>query len=331
MEEELGRGHRKKFLSYKIARAANVKPSSVSTLPPSLFHEVLSSIDPAPLVQPTSISHSTTHSSCTATTLTNESNTVETQPNKFGLYKRYKLYSGDVPHDPDSISSPSDFREQAQGPPELSGAEESAKSIPSLYPFPNLSSFRLGEWFWSDDHEKSQRSFQNLLDIVGSDEFHPADVREAKWKHINNVLAASQYDGDGTTDFGIDDGVSWRTTTITIRVPISKSGEKPGSYLFTVPGFHYRPLVPVIKEKLESAMHQEHFHTLGCELRWKPGKTKEDVRVYGEMYNSPVFIEAYEELQVRLEAYHISYYHVVLMEFCRAHRLSRVVHFPDTS
>ena len=300
MEEELGRGHRKKIISFKIQRTANVEPSAAKVLPPSLFRDVLPAPEVPVLPQPDSQhkpANPTPSQSGVPSGTTPEPKLEETNPNVFGLYKSYKLYSGDIPYDPDGSSTPSDFRERPDSPAEPSGTSSSS---PSLHPFPNLNSFRLGEWFWSDDHEKSQRSFQNLLGIVGSETFNPADIRNVNWNQINQSLAASQFEDDGAGGIGLDDGTSWRSTPVTIQVPISKSSARPGSYPFMVPDFYHRPLVPIIKEKLESATHQERFHTLGSELRWKPGEKKEDVRVFGEMYHSSAFIQAYEELQVRI-------------------------------
>ncbi|KAJ3530549.1 hypothetical protein NMY22_g8529 [Coprinellus aureogranulatus] len=332
--EDLGRGLRVKKMAYRIRRAANVRPSCPSALPASLYDSLLKEEaerraasrkkprEPPP-VDPPNREDPPSH----------EPKLIQTRTNRFGLYKSYKLYSDDAPYDPDASTSPSDLQEcpedslisspeepdipdkldstidpsdpesedktDEQNEPSEPGRLKKPykKPDPPPYaPFPNISSFRLGEWFWSDDHEKSQRSFRNLLDIVGSESFKPADVRSTNWTQINETLASSFYEDDGSGS-GLDDDASWRTVPTTIDVPISKSSERPGSYRFTVPDFHYRPLVPIIKEKLQSATQQENFHTLGCELRWKPGECKQDVRVYGELYNSPVFIQAYEDLQ----------------------------------
>ena len=224
---------------------------------------------------------------------------IRTPQNAFGLYKVFPVNgSGDKPHDPDNCILPEDLREQ-----QATGLEEAPKSPAELqskfYPFPNLSSYRIGEWFWSDDTEKSQRSFQDLVEIVGSEDFNPADIRAAKWSHIDKALASSHYDADDLdSKQWVDDGISWKSIPINLTVLFSKYTEHPGNHAFTVEGFHYRPLTPIIREKLESSAGREYFHTLGHELRWNPGVGKERVRVHGEMYNSPAFLQAYTELQV---------------------------------
>jgi hypothetical protein len=224
--------------------------------------------------------------------------------NNFGLYKVFRLHgSWDNPHDPDNSILPEDLREQSQSPVEEAATHGASKSIPPLrsefYPFPNLSSYRLSSWFWSDDGEKSQCSFRDLIDVVGSEDFRPADVRDVNWRQVDSLLAVSGYDVDDIdSKEWVNDGISWKSVPVTIHVPFSKTTSSPGNHPFTVEGFHYRPLTPIIREKLESSAGREYFHTLGHELRWNPGDNKEHVRVYGELYTSPMFLQAYEELQV---------------------------------
>jgi hypothetical protein len=230
-----------------------------------------------------------------------------TPVNFFGLYKVPKYPTGDHPHDPDLCLTTHDLQEPVEIPDEIQPdslpsdpdhgqpgqfQNQSVQSSSIRYksrfdPFPNLSSFRLGEWWWSNNHEKSQGSFQALLDVVGSDSFNPKDVREANWSTIDRALATSQYEADSVDpNWEDDDGISWACTNVTISVPFNTASVMPGPKEFTIPGFHYRPLVPLIKRKLESLTASEYFHTFGYELRWHPGAEKEDVRVYGEAYTS---------------------------------------------
>lgn len=236
----------------------------------------------------------------------------ESRRNAFGLYKVYRCPASDLPHDPDSVTTPSDLREIEPLP-----VENTLEERPShlFHPFPNASSFALGEWFWSDDHEKSQKSFKALLDVVGNQGFKPSDVRETNWTAINQALGATEHELDKLGPEWIDDGITWRSQPVTIAVPFNTTSKSPGTHAFTIPEFHYRPLVPLIKQKLEDSRTQEFFHTLGHELRWCPREGGEDVRVYGEMYNSPAFIEAQEKLLVS---------HVHEFLFCFAKKFDRI-------
>ena len=224
--------------------------------------------------------------------------------NNFGLYKVVRLHgSRDSPHDPDNSVLPEDLQERSQSPVEetsTQGAGESTWPLRSeLYPFPNLSSYRLSSWFWSDNGEKSQCSFHDLIDVVGSEEFRPEDVWNVNWREVDNLLAVSGYEVDDMdSKEWVNDGILWKSVPVSIHVPFSKNTSSLGNHPFTVEGFHYRPLTPIIWEKLESSAGCKYFHTLGHELHWNPGDKKEHVCVYGELYTSPMFLQAYEELQV---------------------------------
>ncbi|KAF6756915.1 hypothetical protein DFP72DRAFT_1066293 [Ephemerocybe angulata] len=243
----------------------------------------------------------------------------ETLKNEFHLYKRYWTLE-DSPHDPDyyyvldqdlhdaaSERTPSPgsiYRSSlAEDNPDTSVTEaqvETGASLPgekdALYPFPNLSSFRLGEWFWDDRLEKSQNSFSKLIDIISDEDFSPQEVRLANWKKINAVLGGSVDDDGEGGNLWEGDGSSWRTTSVTITIPFNSTSLSPGSAPYSVPGFRFRPLVPVLLEKLRSAGQDQLFHVVPSDLRWQP-RPAEDVRVYGEMYHSPAFLEAYREVQ----------------------------------
>lgn len=280
--EQLGRGHRHKIPSLKVRESEDVLPSPA--LPLSW---------PAP---PHNNDHISADQQAECVSIAIPEQRIETRANIFGLYKVYKCSPHDIPHDPDSSTSLSDLRDTET----LAFEHQQEPESHRFHPFPNASSFALGEWFWSDDHERSQKSFKALLKIVGSEEFKPGDVRQSNWTAIDRALAANDNELDELGPGWDDDGIAWTTQSITIRVPFNTTSKIPGTQTFTVPNFHYRPLVPIIKQKLENSRDQEFFHILGHELRWCPGAGKEDVRVHGEMYNSPAFIEAQEALHVHL-------------------------------
>jgi hypothetical protein len=165
-----------------------------------------------------------------------------------------------------------------------------------LYPYPNRNSFLLGDWYWNGGAQKSQASFKDLLEIVGSSEFHPEDVRSTKWDLINDELAN---DDEGEW-MDIDPG--WVRTPVTITVPYQIRRGQPtdpdaGPRNYTIEGFYHRSLVSVIKEKLSNPADDRLFHYEPYELLWQPGHDTEPIRTYGELFTSPAFIEAHRELQ----------------------------------
>ncbi|KAJ3526401.1 hypothetical protein NMY22_g10179 [Coprinellus aureogranulatus] len=306
---QLGKGHRTKKLSYKVKPKTNFLPSS--TLPISLFpSDALLQLPPPKRRLPVApVNEEPDEEMETESSQSGPLPTVRirTPSNKFGLYKIFNLGgSRDIPHDPDDSILPEDLHER-----EGLSFEESAKKVfdnslqasrSEFYPFPNISAYRLGQWYWSDDREKSQRSFQDLLSIVGSEDFNPADVKGANWKKIDRDLAGSAYDIDDLdSKEWVDDGISWNSVSVTLQIPFSQYTENPGNHLFTIEGFHYRPLTPIIKAKLESSSGREYFQyhgsmklALGTPGKWEGGASG---RLVGEIYTSPAFLEAYEALQ----------------------------------
>lgn len=65
--------------------------------------------------------------------------------------------------------------------------------IGSFYPYPNETSFRLGDWYWNGGVQKSQQSFRDLLGIVGSPSFSSEDVRKRNWSQIDKTLHQQMY------------------------------------------------------------------------------------------------------------------------------------------
>ena len=62
----------------------------------------------------------------------------------------------------------------------------------SFYPYPNHNSFLLGDWYWNQGGQKTQRSFKELINIVGAPEFEPSDVQNTTWDSINKKLGESR-------------------------------------------------------------------------------------------------------------------------------------------
>jgi len=158
----------------------------------------------------------------------------QTPRNVFGLFRRY---CSDQPpsHDPEENVELSDLFDH----PTITGStSQSLNNANKFYPFPNESSFLLSEWYWNDGVQKSQESFNKLLDIVGHQDFLPEDVRGTKWRKIDGILAKNEFDGtdnhskdvkdsDGDAEW-IDEDAGWKRTPISISVPFHSRLKHPG-------------------------------------------------------------------------------------------------------
>jgi hypothetical protein len=194
--------------------------------------------------------------------------------NIFGLFRQY--HARDFPsHDPEELVTLHEMWDA---------------SCASFGPYPNQSSFLLGEWFWCEGVQKSKRSFKELVDIIRGPEFNPADIRETKWDLIDDQL------GSDHNEVWMDEpDANWIRTPVTILVPFSDRMLHPGAKEFVISDFYHRSVVEILRERVENNYH---FHFDPFELYWQPGHVPSPAtRVYNELYNSPAFLEEHEKLQ----------------------------------
>jgi hypothetical protein len=169
------------------------------------------------------------------------------------------------------------------------------------YPYPNESSFLLGEWYWNGREKKSQSSFQQLIKIVGHPTFRPEDVAGNNWRLIDARLTGgdqqrhASYGEDDWEDEQCDE--DWVKTPIKVKVPFQKRMLHPGQREFDAGVLHHRKLVSVLREKITRPSVYPHLHFEPYEYFWQPNEATEPVRVHGELYTSEAFIEAHRELQ----------------------------------
>jgi hypothetical protein len=164
-----------------------------------------------------------------------------------------------------------------------------------FYPYPNETSFRLGEWFWQGSGQKSRASFRDLVGIVGNDDFCPEDVRHTKWDQIDTMLAFNDFDGEEQGGEWMAEDAGWKKQSICISVPFHQRSKNPGPKDYVAGDMYYRSIISVIREKLAGDVQQFHYEPF--ELFWRPVDAHNDVRVHGELYSSPAFLAAHRELQ----------------------------------
>ena len=207
--------------------------------------------------------------------------------NAFGLFCRYQSASPPTYEPDDQLIMANLYNSSHESPTE---------APPNFYPYPNRSAFIIGDWFWNGGTNKSQASFNALMDIMSDPEFKQDDIRNVNWDHVNEKL--------GADDAGewLDEDAGWTSTPVSISVPFqprrgmsSPVGACPRIY--TVGEFHHRKLVSVIKEKIAGLKSSHQFHFEPYELHWHPAHLSEPVRVQGELYSSPAFINAHQDLQ----------------------------------
>ena len=205
---------------------------------------------------------------------------TRTPTDNFGLYRQYHMHPLSI-HDGNVHIAP-----------DVNAMFETPKPAGEFYPYPNQTTFLLGEWYWNGGEKKSQSSFRKLLEIVGHPDFRPEDVSGTNWRHIDAWLGGSNH--------ALEDHLSqpgWLQTPIKITVPFHKKMLRPGRTEYEAGVLYHRNLVSVIKEKFGCPTNRPYLHFEPYELFWRPNESSEPVRVYGEIYTSSAFVEAHDELQ----------------------------------
>ncbi|KAG2008934.1 hypothetical protein CC2G_014312 [Coprinopsis cinerea AmutBmut pab1-1] len=222
-----------------------------------------------------------------------------TAPDEFGLKKRF-LYSEPPTHDPDAHTTlmdrydantyaqvPVAERDETDGPP---------RSSQPFGPYPNESSFNIGEWYWSQNTEKSEKDFKDLVSRLTSTTFLAGDLNDVKWKKVSTQLGSNKEEvPDGEGDWIEDNG--WRTSSIEIQVPFNSHTREPGVETFKVGTLHHRSIVDALKEKLANKDSDRLFHYEPFELLWQPHPELPETRVFSDVYNSDAFLKAHREVQ----------------------------------
>jgi len=211
--------------------------------------------------------------------------------NKFGLFRQY--HATRFPdHDPINNITRDDLMDASLD-------TFSGNPADSYHPYPNQSSFLLGEWYWNGGLKKTQSGFQDLIKIVGHPRFQPEDVSGTNWRLIDAQLSGDRSRNPSNDEDWEDeeDHGDWVKTPIKIKVPFHKRSLRPGQKEFEAGTLHHRKLVSVIKEKIMRPSSHPHLHFEPYELFWQPTEASEPIKTHGELYTSEAFIEAHHDLQ----------------------------------
>ena len=230
---------------------------------------------------------------------------LKTPYNVFGLSRRY--YRSQLPsHDPEVVLELGDLCDPVAFPCQASAGMRADHSTVALYspvpsgadnpyyPYPNRNAMLLGHWYWCGGAQKSQRSFQDLIQIVGNPAFSPADVANLPWSRIDSVLSQSN---DKGSSHEWEDKSRWKRSSVTISIPFQFNWNNPGPKEFIVHDFHHRSILSILRETISNPEHARYFHYEPFELSWKPREGVPEVRVYGDLYMSPEFSRVHREIQ----------------------------------
>ena len=127
-------------------------------------------------------------------------------------------------------------------------------------------------------------------------------MRHTNWAKLDATLAQNEIDAISAREEGdhsewIDADAGWNKTPINISVPFHNRTKNPGPKDYHVGDLYHRSLVSIIREKLSNMHDDKYFHYDPFELYWKKTDSRDDIRVHGELYTSPAFLDAHREVQ----------------------------------
>ena len=213
--------------------------------------------------------------------------------NSFGLFRCYDKVSIPV-YDPEDNSG-----NVAMTRPSVSQEIVSSGRLLNIdnpfYPYPNETSFHLGDWYWNQGALKSKVDFKRLLDVITSTSFRPDDIRDTKWTSIDHAMGTlTTGDNPECSSEWLEDDGGWKRMTVTISVPLSRWSANPGPTNYSISDFYCRSLLSIIRERLLDPSDHHLFHYKPYELLWR--HSNRDIGVHGELYTSKVFLDTHRKL-----------------------------------
>jgi hypothetical protein len=212
---------------------------------------------------------------------------LETQPNVFGLFKKY---FNRPTTDPDGeltleilagLALPETSAEDCPEP------DSNARS--PYYPFPNATTYLLSHFYLETiSGQRSAADLDRLIEVIQDRSFIPHELKGFSVMKMNKLLDKMDTHPD-------EDVAGWhRDVAVVIQVPEGrKNWSQPTGRAFTVPGLHYRSIPSIIKEVFSK---DTNIHYTPFELWWQPDPSQAAERVYSDIYCSKAFEDAHRDV-----------------------------------
>lgn len=270
---------------------------------------------------------------------TPEAPVYRTMPNAFGLFREYRRQPLRIPDD----GLPLNEVKRRKRPPRRNAAVAAPpKPLPidpealhkAIHPFPNMSTYRLGDWFHDAKGSLSRDVMGHLInDVLGAEDFVKDDVLGSNFTKLEKALdrldkpettkkkgvTLEEVEDEGDSSGGgekaaeeEEDGAweycdGWVEETVKIEIPTgAKQGPTsttPAAHTYQIPGLRRRPLVEVIKDACTDDAAQD-FHFEPFKAYYRPRPTRQGApatdayeRVHDELYASDAWMEEQEKLE----------------------------------
>jgi hypothetical protein len=211
--------------------------------------------------------------------------TLKTTFNSFGLCR---LYPRRPSFEPDRLIQSSLLAKTSPIATSTQGVDSPSRVFVPPYPFPNMSIYRLMSWIHSGGNLLLETKVSRLVkDVILVDDFDRNDFENfsVRW-----TLRELDMDESGKRVTFPDD---WVQTDVTIDIPTKAREDGPRPY--TIHGFHYRPLVEVIRAAFADVQAGA-YHLLPFKRFWKDPLDGHEERIYDKLYTSDAWLEAQDDI-----------------------------------
>ncbi|TFK59842.1 hypothetical protein BDN72DRAFT_780189 [Pluteus cervinus] len=175
-----------------------------------------------------------------------------------------------------------------------------------ISPYPNLSTFFINLWFWKRS-QKAKKDRRDLVDLLLHPEFKTSDLVGVNFDQLDSEVGQGEVRGALPPDQR-----GWKVSTVRIRIPtgqkVTKAVKRKGrgrisgtnatrtrTQRLTRGHRTFRCLTKLIRDAC-SVDASKSFHWHPFEEHWRPPWTDSLERVYGELYTSPAFLRADQDL-----------------------------------
>lgn len=154
------------------------------------------------------------------------------------------------------------------------------------WPYPNISAFLFGGWFWGHKNESRIDRDHLIKDVLFHRSFRLEELRGVNFKAIDAKMAAPS---GGSAP---EDSHEWTRVNVDIRVPLKGLPPEP----FSVASLFYRRLTSVIRDVFTNDTAASKFCYQPYAEYWNSPWTNATERLHGELYTSDAFIQEHERI-----------------------------------
>lgn len=224
--------------------------------------------------------------------------------NSFGLFREYPspptynpdeyISLADVSYAPPETTTAAPLSPTSYPFSPTSDSDHPDPDLPSFAPFPNRSIFGLMKWAWTGSNLKSLMEMTKLVNFLKSDGFHKEELEgfdlARDTAKFDKTLESDSQNPDAPRD-------GWKEDEVDIQIPDGKEHKDMDDVpIFSVPGFHHRSLIEVIRTAIQDT-GDRCFHYTPFKQFWKPSPDSPTERIYDEIYSSDAMLAEHIKVQ----------------------------------